>query len=67
MQRDRTDYLATELERVATELRDGEARLHGYRIDRDPTERERGAIAYSGGWLEFEFDHPDGWFDPASE
>jgi hypothetical protein len=66
MQRDRTDYLAAELERVATELRDGDGRLYGYRIERDPSERELGTIAYSGGRLEFEFEHPAGWFEPDS-
>jgi len=62
MERDRTDYLAEELEQVAADLRSGEARLHGYRIERDQAESERGAIKYSGGWLEFEFEHPEGWF-----
>lgn len=66
MQRDRADSLASELERVAAELRDGEARLYGYRVEREPAEMERGAITYSGGWLAFEFEHPEGWFDPDS-
>lgn len=64
MERDRTDYLAAELERVARELREGEGQLYGYRIERDPAEREQGLIDYSGGRLEFEFEHPAGWFEP---
>lgn len=62
--RDRTDALADELEQVATELRTDDARLYGYRIRRDPRERERGAVAYSGGRLSFEIEHPESRFAP---
>jgi len=59
---DRTEAIASELERVAAELRTGDAAVYGYRIQREPRERERGAVAYSGGWLAFDVEHPDGWF-----
>lgn len=60
---DRTASLASEFERIAAELRAGEATLSGYEVQREPVEHERGGIDYSGGWLVFELDHPDGWFD----
>ena len=59
---DRADALAAELDRIAAELRTGTATLYGYDVEAEPTERERGGVDYSGGWLSFEIDHPDGWF-----
>ncbi|MFB6170423.1 MAG: hypothetical protein ABEJ06_04665 [Haloarculaceae archaeon] len=58
----RERLLAAELERVAAELRRGEARLYGYRVHREgggqatpPYTDESGAIDHTGGWLEFRF------------
>ncbi|MFB6165014.1 MAG: hypothetical protein ABEJ31_07630 [Haloarculaceae archaeon] len=65
MTTDRAASLAAEFERVAADLRDGEATLYGYDVRRDRTDRERGGIAYDGGWLTFEIEHPGGWFDRA--
>ncbi|MFB6183060.1 MAG: hypothetical protein ABEI96_00760 [Haloarculaceae archaeon] len=55
--RDRAEVVAEELDRVAAELRTGEATLYGYRIKRDPKPAsERGGVVYSGGFLTFEFE-----------
>lgn len=51
----REDKLAAEFERVAAALRDGEAAVYGYDVDPDAP-AQRGAVAYSGGWLAFEFE-----------
>lgn len=61
---DRAASVAATLERVAAALRAGDARLYGYRIQREPRERERGAISYADGWVEFAVERPDGWFAP---
>lgn len=57
----RERQLAAELEQAAAELRDGEARLCGYRVRREGESQgtpeyteEAGAIDYSAGWFEFQ-------------
>jgi len=64
---EREAAVAATLERVAAALRAGDASLYGYRIQRDPRERERGAVSYADGWFEFAIDRPDGWFAPAGD
>jgi hypothetical protein len=49
----REDRVAAELERLAADLRDGEATLYGYRVETEPPV-ERGAVAAPGRWFEFE-------------
>lgn len=49
--------LAADLESIAAQLRDGEATLHGYRVDLGPAGRvQRGGITCADGWFAFEFD-----------
>jgi hypothetical protein len=45
--------------------REGDGRLYGYRIERAPRDRERGAVAFAGGWFEFSLERPAGWTDDA--
>jgi hypothetical protein len=47
--------LAAELERIAAELRDDEATLHGYRVrERDGDVTESGGVDCSLGWFRFQ-------------
>jgi len=50
----RDEHLAATFERIAAEIRDGEATVYGYDVDLDSPRRERGGIACSLGWVEFE-------------
>jgi hypothetical protein len=56
---DRDERLAARLERIAAELREGDATLYGYDVRTDPRPRERGGVSYSDGWLSFEHSRRD--------
>jgi hypothetical protein len=52
---DRNEVLAAAFERIAADLRAGNATLYGYDVSTEPQLRERGGISHEGGWLSFEF------------
>lgn len=54
---DFTDQLATELERVAADLRASEARVYGHDIAHGPATVQSGRIAYSGGHVNITFEY----------
>ncbi|WP_459194408.1 hypothetical protein [Halosimplex sp. J119] len=55
--RSREERLAADLESIASQLRAGEATLHGYRVDLDSAGRvQQGGITCKDGWFAFEFD-----------
>jgi hypothetical protein len=51
---DRNEALAAAFERIAEDLRAGNATLYGYDVSTEPKLRERGGISHEGGWLSFE-------------
>lgn len=52
----RETVLAATFERLAADLRDGRATVYGYDVRTGDHPRERGGVAFSGGWLSFEFE-----------
>lgn len=56
---DFTDQLAAEFERVAADLRAGDARVYGHDVARGRGTVQSGRVAYSGGHVEFAFEYDD--------